>query len=114
MKGVMIPGVSAGSNHVGASEMCMPQVICPAGCVARAGSMDALAASTRTPSAVAHHRPAMAGPPQLVRRAPPCRERHCLFAFRKLRMGCSRRWVTQEAGVLLIDRFNAMRELHKE
>ena len=67
MKGVMMPGVSAGSNHVGASEMCTPQVICPAGCVARAGSTEVLAASMRTPSAVWHHR----------------------FAFRKLRMGCS-------------------------
>ena len=26
MNGVMIPGVSAGSNQVGASEMCTPQV----------------------------------------------------------------------------------------
>ena len=26
MNGVMMPGVSAGSNHVGASEMCTPQV----------------------------------------------------------------------------------------
>src|SRR5437870_2055692 len=31
MNGVMIPGVSAGSNQVGASEMWTPQVICPSG-----------------------------------------------------------------------------------
>src|SRR6266446_7703259 len=36
MNGVMIPGVSAGSNHVGASEMCTPQVSCPSGPAARA------------------------------------------------------------------------------
>src|SRR6267142_1480634 len=30
MNGVMIPEVSAGSNHVGASEMWTAQVICPA------------------------------------------------------------------------------------
>src|SRR5262249_25743125 len=35
MKGVMIPGVSAGSNHVGANEMCTPQVSCPSGLAAR-------------------------------------------------------------------------------
>src|SRR5262245_5483816 len=35
MKGVMIPGVSAGSNHVGANEMCTPQVSCPSGPAAR-------------------------------------------------------------------------------
>ena len=27
----MIPGISAGSNHVGASETCTPQVSCPSG-----------------------------------------------------------------------------------
>ena len=37
MKGVMIPGVSAGSNQVGASEMCTPQVSCPSGPTAMAG-----------------------------------------------------------------------------
>src|SRR5207237_370451 len=31
MNGVMIPGVSAGSNQVGASVTWMPQVSCPAG-----------------------------------------------------------------------------------
>src|SRR4030095_6282718 len=34
MKGVMIPGVSAGSNQVGASEMCAPQIISPSGAAA--------------------------------------------------------------------------------
>src|SRR6516165_7573714 len=38
MKGVMIPGVSAGSNHVGANEMCTPQVSCPSGLAAQAES----------------------------------------------------------------------------
>jgi len=31
MYGVTMPDVSAGSNQVGASEMCKPQVSCPAG-----------------------------------------------------------------------------------
>src|SRR5262245_34785969 len=62
MKGVTMPGVSAGSNHVGASEMWTPQVICPAGCVARAGSTEAFAASSRTLTAVAHQYWAMPGP----------------------------------------------------
>src|SRR6185312_6487307 len=31
MNGVMIPGVSAGSNQVGASETCTPQVSLPCG-----------------------------------------------------------------------------------
>src|SRR5262249_23087919 len=30
-KGVTMPVVSAGANHVGASEVCMPNVICPSG-----------------------------------------------------------------------------------
>ena len=34
MNGVPIPGVSAGSNQVGASEMCTAQVICPSGAAA--------------------------------------------------------------------------------
>src|SRR5262245_36465715 len=37
MKGVMMPGVSAGSNHVGANEMCTPQVSWPSGPAALAG-----------------------------------------------------------------------------
>src|SRR5215472_17020112 len=36
MKGVMIPGVSAGSNQVGAREIGAPQVSCPAGSAAGA------------------------------------------------------------------------------
>src|SRR4030095_13867599 len=47
MKGVMIPDVSAGSNHVGASEMWTAQVICPAASVARPGET-ATATRTRT------------------------------------------------------------------
>src|SRR5262249_43473259 len=34
MNGVPIPGVSAGSNHVGAIEMCTAQVIWPSGAAA--------------------------------------------------------------------------------
>src|SRR5215813_3249060 len=44
MKGVMIPGVSAGSNQVGASEMCTPQVSWPCGAAAPA-TRDRLAAA---------------------------------------------------------------------
>src|SRR4051812_39395624 len=40
--GVMIPAVSAGSNHVGASEMCTPMVNWPAGSTPRAGCPMAL------------------------------------------------------------------------
>src|SRR5437016_2703610 len=36
MYGVMIPEVSAGSNQVGASEMCTAQFNCPCGAAARA------------------------------------------------------------------------------
>src|SRR5215472_7801966 len=35
MNGVMMPGVSAGSNQVGASETWMPQVSCPSGSAAK-------------------------------------------------------------------------------
>src|SRR5262245_37145019 len=45
MNGVMSPCVSAGSNHVGASEMCTPHVICPSG-AAPAGAAIASRAST--------------------------------------------------------------------
>ena len=41
MNGVMNPGVSAGSNQVGASETWMPQVSCPAGAAAPASRGDA-------------------------------------------------------------------------
>ena len=34
MNGVMIPSVSAGSNHFGASETCTPHVIWPSGAAA--------------------------------------------------------------------------------
>src|SRR5262249_62127163 len=44
MNGVMIPWVSAGSNHVGASEMWTPHVIWPSG-VAAAGVTAARAAT---------------------------------------------------------------------
>src|SRR5215813_3555589 len=36
MKGMRVPGVSAGSNHVGAKETCTPQVSCPPGWAAPA------------------------------------------------------------------------------
>src|SRR6266851_1090791 len=35
INGVMIPGVSAGSNQVGASVVCTPQVSCPCGPAAK-------------------------------------------------------------------------------
>src|SRR6516162_1131557 len=38
MKGVMMPEVSAGSNHVGAIEMWAPQIISPAGASAGAAA----------------------------------------------------------------------------
>src|SRR5215471_5179914 len=50
MKGVMIPGVSAGSNQVGAREIGAPQVSCPAG--SAAGANPGAPVATR-PSALA-------------------------------------------------------------
>src|SRR5512132_3626233 len=49
MKGVLMPVVSAGSNHAGASEACTAQVSCPSGAAADAGaaiSIDETASST--------------------------------------------------------------------
>src|SRR5262245_58085485 len=47
MNGVMTPGVSAGSNHVGASETCTAKVICPSG-AADAGRASETLRATRT------------------------------------------------------------------
>ena len=58
MNGVPIPGVSAGSNHVGASETCTAHVICPSG-AATAGTAAATKSATRATSAA---RILMAGP----------------------------------------------------
>src|SRR5215470_11482407 len=44
MKGVMMPEVSAGSNHVGASEIWAPQIISPAGASERPAGASAVAA----------------------------------------------------------------------
>src|SRR6476469_3859409 len=55
MNGVMIPGVSAGSNHVGANEICTPQVSCPSGLAARA-EPEAAAIRARTARARACRR----------------------------------------------------------
>src|SRR6185436_10711288 len=38
MNGVPMPGVSAGSNHVGASVTCTAHVICPSGAASTAGT----------------------------------------------------------------------------
>ena len=51
MNGVMIAGVSAGSNQVGASEMCTPQVSCPSGAAARFRQAPRLTASRAAASA---------------------------------------------------------------
>src|SRR5437764_15410977 len=52
MNGVMTDGVSAGSNHVGASEMCTAHVTSPSGAAAAAPatsrSATTTAAATRT------------------------------------------------------------------
>src|SRR5262245_48305767 len=50
----MIPDVSAGSNHVGASETCTAQVICPS------GAASAETAPLRTARATKRMRPALA------------------------------------------------------
>src|SRR5437867_12060444 len=48
MNGVTIPGVSAGSNHVGASEMWTPQVTWPSGAAAAGTAAAAEISRTRT------------------------------------------------------------------
>src|SRR5204863_1449509 len=48
MNGVTIPGVSAGSNHVGASEMWTPQVTWPSGAAAAGPAAAAEISRTRT------------------------------------------------------------------
>src|SRR5580765_8233128 len=45
MNGVPMPGVSAGSNHVGASETCTPHVIWPSGAAAAGAAATRRAAS---------------------------------------------------------------------
>src|ERR1700709_2481746 len=59
MKGVMRPGVSAGSNQVGASEMCAPMVSVPSeaasigpACIGPAAPNIVVAESPRTPRRV--------------------------------------------------------------
>src|SRR2546425_7898065 len=48
MNGVMTPGVSAGSNHVGASETWTAHVICPSGpAIAAAGAPPSVDTRTR-------------------------------------------------------------------
>src|SRR2546430_3012778 len=48
MNGVTIPGVSAGSNHVGASEMWTPQVTWPSGAASAGTAAAAEISRTRT------------------------------------------------------------------
>src|SRR5436309_12796764 len=48
MNGVTIPGVSAGSNHVGASEMWTPQITWPSGAAAAGTAAAAEISRTRT------------------------------------------------------------------
>ena len=55
MNGVMMPSVSAGSNHVGASEMCTPHVIWPSG-AAQAGAATTSRATTAIRTQAARRR----------------------------------------------------------
>src|SRR5262249_49406688 len=55
MKGVMMPGVSAGSNHVGAIETWTPHVISPSG-AASAGTASSSLLRARTRARGASHR----------------------------------------------------------
>src|SRR5206468_1646576 len=76
MNGVTIPGVSAGSNHVGASEMWTPQVTWPSGAAAAGTAATAEISRTRTvperrgfimslqPGGSMGHRTMGAGPPK--------------------------------------------------
>src|SRR5262249_23150278 len=50
MKGMTVPAVSAGSNHVGAKETCTPQVSCPPG---RAAPVEPVMRKTPEPASVA-------------------------------------------------------------
>src|SRR5438046_1562083 len=56
MNGVMIPGVSAGSNQVGASEMWTPQVICPSGAARDGVGVSHVTAERSVASAARTHR----------------------------------------------------------
>src|SRR5215510_4839611 len=56
MKGVMMPEVSAGSNHVGASEMWAPQIISPAGASARPSGVAVRGVAPRITSAGTNNR----------------------------------------------------------
>src|SRR2546428_13082108 len=78
MNGVTIPGVSAGSNHVGASEMWTPQVTWPSGAAAAGTAAAAEISRTRTgterrglimslpPGGAMGHRTMSAGPPKHI------------------------------------------------
>jgi len=48
MNGVMTPGVSAGSNHAGASETWTANVICPSGAAAPATGAPVMARTAAT------------------------------------------------------------------
>jgi hypothetical protein len=56
MKGVMMPGVSAGSNQVGASDICTPQVGWPCGAAAPASRGKLAAATPSAAPAIASRR----------------------------------------------------------
>src|SRR3989441_5365975 len=56
MNGVMIRGVSAGSNQVGASEMWTPQVICPSGAARDGVGVSHVTAERSVASAARTHR----------------------------------------------------------
>src|SRR3989442_12890700 len=56
MNGVMIPGVSAGSNQVGASEVWTPQVICPSGAARDGVGVSHVTAERSVASAARTHR----------------------------------------------------------
>src|SRR5262249_58412945 len=56
MKGVMMPGVSAGSNQVGASDICTPQVSWPLAAAAPASRGKLAAATPSAAPAIASRR----------------------------------------------------------
>src|SRR5262249_30115504 len=56
LKGGMMPGVSAGSNQVGASDICTPQVSWPCGAAAPASRGRLAAATPNAAPAIASRR----------------------------------------------------------
>src|SRR5215472_11043517 len=88
MKGVMMPGVSAGSNQVGASDICTPQVSWPRGGAAPA-SRGRLAAATPNAAPAIALRRVMRATREKGRDSPPIDEAMVLLLAAPLMEPCA-------------------------